>query len=184
MNMCVMGLLYVCECMSMSVCVYATRVHVCVSMCMSVSCVSVSVCVCVHIIYVTLWLCMRAWGVYSVMLSLTDPQSMWPPVTGTLAPYEHPFNHPMNQMPQQSNPPPAYHHCKFVLCVRVCVYACVCACVHVCIHMYVCVDVWRVCYESTCVRTCVSICWLESFPHCMRKWWDVVNRMFACSDEI
>lgn len=36
----------------------------------------------------------------------TDPQSMWPPVTGTLAPYG-PFPD-MNQMQQQSNPP-HYH---------------------------------------------------------------------------
>ena len=60
--------------------------------------------------------------------SSTDHPQMWPPVTGTLAPYDHPFNHQMNPQMPQSHPPP-YHHCECV---------CVCVCARIC-HMFVCV---------------------------------------------
>ena len=59
-------------------------------------------------------------------LSTEHPQ-MWPPVTGTLAPYDHPFNHQMNPQMQQSHPPP-YHHCE-----SVCVCVSVCACIRLCV---------------------------------------------------
>ena len=157
-------LVHVCVCLSM--CMLHMYVCVCLSVCLTV-CVHIreSDCVCTPELF-TLW-----------CYSLTDPQSMWPPVTGTLAPYEHPFNNHHIQMQQQSNPPPAYH-CEFVLCV--CVYLCVlclCVCVrvdacvfvHVCVYifMHVCVGL-RMCVwmcDVCVVRTpsCLSICWLEIF---------------------
>ena len=121
--------------------------------------------------------------------SLTDPQSMWPPVTGTLAPYG-PFPD-MNQMQQQSNPP-HYHPCEcecvcVCVSVSVCARACVRACMCVCVFVHVCIRVCDMCVNGLqCTLSYLPIYyWLEIFLYWrMRKWWDVVSRMFACSDRI
>ena len=97
-----------CVHMHVLACLLCVRINLCV--CVLYAYINVHTCVCIFCV-----LCVCAFDILHDLS--TDHPQMWPPVTGTLAPYDHPFNHQMNPQMQQSHPPP-YHHCESV-CVLV-----------------------------------------------------------------